>query len=117
MNLSDAIDQITELAAKQFNGNVELNNPFEELLSMGELVDRLSVVNCKLFKLKDEVTIRENDAAFRGWASVEDVKLCRERSRLKRCIDEKLTAMIAKINAGDPSAGHNSETKLYGGEI
>lgn len=114
MNISDSIDEHVSNAISQFDGNISLENPFEELISFGELVDRLSVVNIKLFKLKDEVMLRPDDAAFRSWASVEDVKLCKERSRLKRCIDEKLAAMIARVVGGDASAGHNSETKLYG---
>jgi hypothetical protein len=117
MKISDNVEDIILKAAQDFDGNFELKNPFEELLSFGELVDRLSVVNYKLYTLKDQVMLRANDEQFRGWASVEDVKLCRERSRLKRCIDEKLIAMIARINLGDSSAGHNAETKLYGGEI
>lgn len=91
------------------------SNPFEELVSMGELVDRLSIVNFKLFKLKDDVmSNRKDDETFRAWASVEDVKLVMERARLKRCIDEKLLTIIKKVKTGDETGGFNPEVKKYG---
>jgi hypothetical protein len=117
VKISELIDNHILEAIDKFDGDYSLNNPFEELISFGELVDRLSVVNFKLFKLKDEVMMRPDDQDFRGWASIEDVKLCKERSRLKRCIDEKLASMMVRVRDGDPSAGHNSETKLYGREV
>ena len=57
---------------------------------------------------------RTDDQEFKAWASVEDVKLVKERARLKRCIDEKMVAMIAKYQNGDKNAGFNSEVKKYG---
>ena len=99
---------------KEYDNSFELgNNPFEELISMGELVDRLSIVNFKLYKLKDEVMLREDDENFRSWASVEDVKLVMERARLKRCIDHKLLSIISRVNSGDDSGGFNPEVKKY----
>lgn len=114
-NISDLIDEIINISVKNYDNSYDLtNSPFEELLSMGELVDRLSIVNFKLYKLKDEVINRTNDDEFKSWASVEDVKLVRERSRLKKCIDKKLIKMIQRINNGDDSAGFNPEVKKYG---
>ena len=113
-NISDNIDTIIKNSIMNYDDSYVCNNPFEELLSFGELVDRLSIINFKLYKLKDEVMIRENDKEFRAWASVEDVKLVEERARLKRCIDEKLLSMIKKIQTGDEMAGFNAEVKKYG---
>lgn len=115
MNISDSIDEVIRKTIENYDGSYVLgDNPFEELLSMGELVDRLSIVNFKLYKLKDEVMNRPEEDAFKAWASVEDVKLVRERARLKRCIDEKLISIIHKCNSGDSSGGFNPEVKKYG---
>ena len=112
--LSENIEKIIITSIKDYDNSYELGNPFEELLSMGELVDRLSIVNFKLYKLKDEVMDRQDDFEFKSWASVEDVKLVRERARLKKCIDEKLVGIVTRINEGDISGGFNPEVKKYG---
>ena len=117
MKISDSIDDHIKQAITLYDNSYELTNPFEELLSFGELVDRLSIVNFKLYKLKDEVMIRPSDERFGVWAAVEDVKLVRERARLKKCIDEKLISTIARINSGDSSGGFNPEVKKYGDKI
>ena len=114
MTLSEKIDQVIEEAVRSYDGSYALGEPFEELISFGELVDRLSIVNYKLYNLKDEVMRRPMDDGFRSWASEEDVKLVMERARLKRCIDKKLVAMIAKVQAGDTQGGFNPEVKKYG---
>ena len=75
---------------------------------MGELIDRLSIVNFKLYTLKNEVMKRRDDEKFRAWASVEDVRLVEERARLKKCIDEKLAEYVCN------KACFNPETKSYG---
>ena len=113
--LSDLIDGKIKEAISNYDNSYELgNNSFEELISMGELVDRLSIVNFKLYKLKDEVMLRQDDDVFRAWASVEDVKLVMERARLKKCIDEKLLRIISRVETGDLSGGFNPEVKKYG---
>ena len=120
--LNETIDLIINNSIKNYDGSYELNSSssissnsnFEELISMGELVDRLSIVNFKLYKLKDEVMNRQNDEKFKAWASVEDVKLVIERARLKKCIDQKLISIIKKIKDGDQSGGFNPEVKKYG---
>jgi hypothetical protein len=117
VKLSDSIHEIIEKSIKSYDNSYVLGeSPFEELISMGELVDRLSIVNFKLYKLKDEVMDRPDDSDFKSWASVEDVKLVRERARLKKCIDEKLVHTINKITSGDSTGGFNPEVKKYGNE-
>lgn len=115
--MQNKINEIIEMAIAKYDGSYELGNNFEELISFGEIVDRLSIVNFKLFTLKDEVMKRTNDDNFRSWASVEDVRLVKERSRLKKCIDEKVLAMIARVLAGDKTGGFNPEVKKYGDKI
>jgi len=92
--------------------NIE-ESDFEKLISLGELVDRLSIVNFKLYKLKDDV-MNSGDELFRSWASVEDVRLVEERSRLKKCIDQKILSMINRVHSGDLCGGFNAEVKKYG---
>ena len=114
MSYSSAVDNEIKNSIQKYDGAYTLENSFEELVTMGELVDRLSIVNFKLFKLKDMVMQKKEDKNFCAWASVEDVKLCKERSRLKNASDEKLVAIIKKIKNGDSTGGFNGETKLYG---
>ena len=113
--ISDCIDRLITNAIKNYDNSFTCDNSFEALLSFGELVDRLSIINFKLYKLKDEVMDSE-DTKFRAWASVEDVKLVEERARLKRCIDEKLISMIQKMQDGNENGGFNPEVKKYGGK-
>ncbi len=110
--ISNEIDKIIENSIKNFDNSYTLDNSFEKLLSMGELVDRLSIVNFKLYNLKNEVMRRKNDEKFRAWASIEDVRLVEERARLKRCIDEKLGTMIKRF-LETQDTGFNAESKLY----
>jgi len=112
--LAAYIEKVIQTSVENFDGSYELGNPFENLLSFGELVDRLSIVNFKLYTLKNEVMKKKDNQDFRAWASVEDVRLVEERARLKKCIDEKLISMIAKHQGGDKNAGFNSEVKKYG---
>ena len=88
---------------------------FEEVLSFGELVDRLSIVNLKLYNLKDSVAkkMKRKSLLKSGWAAEEDVRLVRERARLKRCIDEKLFILVGKV-LHDGDFDYNPETKKYG---
>ena len=79
-----------------------------ELLSMGELIDRLTIVNCKMYTLKNEVVKNSTDYDFCVKAALEDIKLVTERARLKKCIDEKLIYYIKNSDSFNP------ETKLYG---
>lgn len=107
--LSDQIDKVITNAVKNFDGTYKLqDNCFRELLSMGELIDRLSIVNFKLYTLKDRVMKSESDEKFRAWAAIEDVRLVEERARLKKCIDEKMMEYLSG------KADFNPETKRYG---
>ena len=114
-NISTVIDNIIVNSIKNYDKSYNCpNNAFEELLSFGELVDRLSIINFKLYKLKDEVMDRLQDKEFGAWAAIEDVKLVRERARLKRCIDEKLISRISSVVAGNGSSDFIPEVKKYG---
>ncbi len=115
MNFSDLVENYVNEAVKNSKDTYNTGDPLQELIGMGELVDRLSVVNFKLFTLKDKVMESTNNS-FRAWASVEDVKLVMERSRLKKAIDGKLVYLINKILSGDETGGINSEVKRYGNE-
>ena len=113
MLISNLIDSVIEQSIKNYDNNYQLGNPFEELIGFGQLVDRLSIINFKLYKLKDEVMLRLNDYKFTSWAAHEDIKLVIERARLKKRIDEKLTSTIKRIITTNDS-GLNSEVKKYG---
>ena len=127
---SDVLDCLVDLSVKEFDNNPGplTHTVFADLISMGELVDRLSIVNIKLFNLKNEVMQRQNEMDWLNaeravktalglpsedvlvWfkeAAVYDVRLCEERSRIKSCIDKKLLAMI------DGGKEHNEEYKSY----
>jgi len=112
-SISEVIDSIVLDSIKSFDGSYNIDSPFGDLLSFGELVDRLSIVNFKLFTLKDRV-MDSDDTEFKALASVEDVRLVEERARLKKCIDEKLCGMISTMLGGDDAAGFNPEVKKYG---
>lgn len=114
-SISDLIDKVINEAIPKYKDSIGMGvDPFEILISMGELVDRLSIVNFKLYKLKDDVMDRQDDETFKAWASVEDVKLVMERARLKKCIDQKLVKMIQRVSHGDDNGGFNPEVKKYG---
>ena len=115
MDFNEIIQKQVELAVERFDGSYNNEDPLKDLVSIGELVDRLSIVNFKLYTLKDKV-MEATDDTFRSWASVEDVKLVMERSRLKRAIDSQLVYMINTILSGDTSGGTNPEVKRYGNE-
>ncbi len=111
--LSDTVESIISQAIDQFDDNYHAENNYEKLLGLGELVEKLSITNFKLYTLKNEVIRRKGDEAFCAWASEEDVKLCRARGLLKNCIDDKLRAYISREvhNETEQVIG---ETKLYG---
>jgi len=115
MDFSVLVERYVNKAVKYYDGSYNNEDTLQELIGMGELVDRLSIVNFKLFTLKDEV-MQSTEDSFRAWASVEDVKLVMERSRLKKAIDGKLVYIINKILSGDGTGGINSEVKRYGNE-
>lgn len=112
---SEIVDNVIQKSTEEFDNSVKsLGEDFEALLTMGELIDRLSIVNFKLFTLKNQVMQTQEDKNFCAWAAVEDVKLVMERARLKKCIDSKLLSIIKRVNNGDISGGINPEVKKYG---
>ena len=112
-SVSDLLDVIISESSQAFHSyDYKEVNEFEELLSLGELVDRLTIVNIKLYKLKDDVMVSEDDS-FKSWAAEQDVYLVMERARLKRCIDKKLKAEIDRVLTTGES-GYNPEVKKYG---
>jgi len=114
---ADVLDCIVDIAVVDFVDDKELSQTaFTTLISMGELVDRLSIVNIKLFNLKNDVMRnqavspgdpRVDDSWFKD-AAIYDVRLCEERSRIKSCIDKKLLLMIKG------GSDLNEEFKSYG---
>lgn len=113
--ISDSIDQIIVASVKKYDQTFAfIENSFEEILSFGELVDRLSIINFKLYKLKDEVMAETASDSFKSWAANEDVKLVMERARLKKAIDSKILYIIHRVINGDSTGGINSEVKKYG---
>jgi hypothetical protein len=111
--VSQLIDGVISQSVQSFHeADYQELNEFEELLSLGELTDRLTIVNIKLFKLKDDV-MSSDDAEFKSWAAEQDVYLVMERARLKRCIDTKLKTEIDRIVRTGES-GYNPEVKKYG---
>ena len=114
---SNFIQERISNIAKDHEKIKPLGNPFRDVLSLGELIDLLAIVNIKLYKLKDAV-IQKNTSSkehidFREKASIADVRLCEERSRLKACIDKKLDHMIMIHISGNDTT-FNEEVKNYG---
>lgn len=105
--VSDKIERHIVRAVGTFNPKEVHDCPFGKLLSMGELVDRLTIVNIKLYNLKNQVMRRQKDKEFCAAAAVEDVALVMERARLKKSIDEKLKCVIKNVDT------YNPEVKSY----
>ena len=111
--LSDLMNQVVSNSVEYWEfADYKESNEFEELLSLGELTDRLTIVNIKLYKLKDDVMLSE-DPTFKSWAAEQDVYLVMDRARLKRCIDKKLKAEVDRVLTTGKS-GYNPEVKKYG---
>ena len=114
---SDEIEEYIDMAIRRIDlsmGGPDEQNRFEKLLSMGELVDRLTITNKKLWEEKIIQTNLHNIYGEEELAESagRDVRLCKERARLKACIDEKLIAIITRIIYGE-DAGFNKEVKNY----
>lgn len=112
--MSDDIEKIIINSIDKYDDSNNLDSsPFEELISMGELIDRLSIVNLKLYNLKNEVLARLDDIEFKSWSALEDTRLVKERARLKKCIDSKIIHIINRVVNGDQNGGFNPEVKNY----
>jgi hypothetical protein len=106
-NLSTIIENIIEDAIVKFNGNClpQEEDSFRELLSLGELIDRLTIVNIKNFEFQDQV-LESKDAKFKAEGVDLIFKLALERSRLKTCIDKKLLAYLVGKDIFNPELKH-----------
>ena len=92
---SATLNSFIDCCVLSFEDTAELTHTeFSDLLSLGELIDRLTIVNIKLFNLKTEVMNNRDDTTFLERAPVYDVRLCEERARIKACIDKKVMLMI-----------------------
>jgi hypothetical protein len=110
-------ESISELIIKRCAWVLENNyeapvSSIDDLISIGELIDRGQIVNKKLFELKNEVMRRKEDKEFLADAAIKDIHLCEERSRIKRAIDEKIFQLIVKAVKSHDSP-HNPEVKFY----
>lgn len=88
------------------------DNAALNLLSIGELVDRLTITNIKLYKLKDFQVASQpmHDLASSATA---DVALVKERANLKATISQKICDIVARTIAG-VSQPDTKEVKAYG---
>lgn len=101
-------------------------HPLEELTTISELIDRLSIENIRLWNLKDEVMAlkKELDAGVSKERETEinkllankaiaDVDIVKKRSTVKRAIDETLISIIQKVTKGQ-AVNVTNEHKAYG---
>ena len=82
------------------------------MLTLGELVDRLTIVNLKLFKLKDMQSSSTAGISL-ALSAKADVNLCKERSNIKAAINEKILDMCSRVYNGMERSDVNEE-KIYG---
>jgi len=87
-----------------------------ELITFSELIDKLMIVNIKLYNLMDEITkysdltkLPEKEASMLLSLNKDQIRLVKQRSGLKSAIDKKLNTAIKNgdINVLD-------EIKSYG---
>lgn len=116
--ISDEVEKIIEKAFEKDKECVYeyTENIYEDLISLGELIDRLTICNYKLYRLKDDVMKETATKDFKAWAANQDVKLVLERSRLKKCIDQKVISMIDAYKNNKEKSFFNPETKNYNNE-
>ena len=87
---------------------------FMELDGFAELVDRLAIVNIKLFKLKDLQT-EETDEKILAASAKLDVDLCKTRSKLKNALNAKIAQIIQDVCDSDVDFNpQEPEVKVYG---
>lgn len=107
--VSEIIDTRIEIA---LNSNKKEFGPMDDLVGIGELIDRLSIVNQKLYELKNDVMKNQSNTEFLAKAAIKDVDLVMERSKLKRAIDIKIDYIAQQIINKNNYIG--SEVKKYG---
>ena len=102
------------------------NTNLEELTTISELIDRLSIENIRLWMLKDDVMAlkKELDKGVTKERELEinkvlankaiaDVDIVKKRSTAKRAIDEALVRLVEKVTSGEQVA-ISKEHKAYG---
>ena len=74
-----------------------------ELITISELIDRLSIVNIKLYNLLEKTTELDgkdnkskDDVAIIIKLSGDNIRLVKQRSQLKSAIDNKINDAISK---------------------
>jgi len=108
-SVANAVDLAIDKAIERYDGSWDFEepSPIDDLISCSELIDRLSIINFKLYNLKNAVMQNQGNRAFLARAAVIDVHLCEERSRLKNAINHKLEQVVAGRTAA------NAEQKDY----
>ena len=91
----------------------QLLGEFEELITFGELVDRLCIVNIKLFKIKDIQANPLTSKEMLADSAKKDVALCAERNRIKNALTAKLEA-VAYRGFNQQRINNLLEQKSYG---
>ena len=101
-------------------------HPLEELTTISELIDRLSIENIRLWNLKDEVMALKKELdkgvskereleinKILAQKAIADVDIVKKRSAVKRAIDETLVSVIKKVT-NVQSVNITNEHKAYG---
>lgn len=104
----------------------QTSHPLEELTSISELVDRLSIENIRLWNLKDEVialkkeldkgvTKEREQEIYKILAgkAIADVDIVKKRSAVKRAIDELFIKTVKNIME-NKNVNISKEYKAYG---
>lgn len=109
MNLGETIEVAVRKALENHE-NYPVS-PLDALVTFGELVDRLAIVNIKLYHVKHREK-ELSDPVQLAAAAKEDILLCKERSVLKNCINEKIVALVSRV-AGGAETTEPAEVKTY----
>jgi len=87
-----------------------------ELITFSELIDKLIIINIKLYNLMDEITkysdlkkLSEKEASILLRLNKDQICLVKQRSELKSAIDKKLNVAIK-----DGNINVSNEIKNYG---
>ncbi len=102
------------------------NTSLEELITISELMDRLSIENIRLWNLKDEVIAlrkeldnkptkkrREEINKILSGKEFVDIDISKRRSLAKKAIDEALIRLIKDVIKGK-NVSVTNEHKAYG---
>lgn len=111
--MSDYIQQAVESCLDDiYRLGYDTPAAIDELITFGELVDRLAITNIKLYNLKDQV-VNSSDDFEKARLADKDVVLCKERSLLKKAIDDKIIQYIHDFVANG-KVNKITEQKQYG---